>query len=165
MGEAIYTFEPNLSDTTSSLWLGLLAAVAGIGGCVFLLRKATTGKNRNYYLLGAMLLVFVFMIGLSTAFFSWWTQHKIGPVIIYTNAITTPYGTVKFARIDNAYIEEQRQPSLVNPSLTRSRYKLLIIEEIDGKTHALSEENYDLNLILQRLRGSVKDWEQRENEN
>lgn len=166
MEEALYTFEPNLNYATSSLWFGIAAAVAGLAGCVFLLKKATDGgENRNYHLLGAMLLFFVFMIGISTAFFSWWTQRKIGPVKIYADAITTPYGEASFGEIDKAYIEEERQPSLINPNVTRERYNLLIIEEIGGKVHALSEENYDLRDILQKLRTAVKNWEQSKGEN
>jgi hypothetical protein len=156
MEEALYTFEPNLADTSSTLWLGVLAAVAGLAGCLFLLRKAGSGENRNHYLLGALLFFFVFLIGMSTAFFSWWTQRKIGPVKIYADAITTPYGTAEFAKIENAYIKEERRPSLINPNITRERYKLLIIEETDGKVHALSEENYDLTDIFQKLRDAIK---------
>ncbi len=152
MGEALYTFEPDLSDTTMTLWLSLFVAIAALGGAVALYRSKSAASDRNYRMLGAMLLFFVFLIATATAVFSFWTTRKIDTVYIYENAVETPYGRVEFSNLKDAKIETQRQPSLINPSIARSSSKMLIIIEEDGKRHLLSEENYDIQNIMRKLR-------------
>lgn len=156
MDEALYTFKPDLSDTTMTLWLSLFVAIAAMGGAVALYRSKSAARDRNYRMLGAMLLFFVFLIALSTAVFSFWTTRKIDTVYIYENAIETPYGRVEFSNLKDAKIQTQQQPSLINPSITRSSGRVLIIEEKDGKRHLLAEENYEIQEIMRRLQEGVR---------
>lgn len=156
MSEALYSFQADLGDAMTSLWLSLFIALGALGGAVALYRSKSAASNRNYRVLGAMLLFFVFLIAAATAVFSFWTTQKIDTVYIYENAVETPYGRVEFSNLKDAKIETQRQPSLINPSITRSSSRVLIIEEEDGKKHLLSEENYDIQEILRRLREVVR---------
>lgn len=158
MTDALHTFTPDTGDLQFTLWTGLLIAVAGLGGCLWLLRNPGGRENRNYRMLGAMLLFFCFLIGGAMAIFSWWTSRKIGPVHIYADRIETPYGSATFDRIRDASIETERERSFVNPNITTRSYRLLIIEETDGKVHVFSEDNYDLTGIMEKLKRTIADW-------
>jgi hypothetical protein len=161
MTEALYSFPPDTGDARFTLWTGLLIAVGCLAGAWFILRSPGRGETRNYRMLGAMLLFFGFLIGAVMTIFSWWSTQKLSVVRIYADRIETPYGSASFDRIKNAAIETERERSFVNPNLTTDSFRLLIIEETDGKTHVLSEENYDLPAIMQRLREEIKKEEER----
>ena len=159
MTEAVHVFQPYLSDSQATFWTGLLTALFSLAGTFMLLKRKSNPENRNFQQLGAMLLFFCFMIGAGMAFFSWWAKRKTGPVRIFTYAIETPYGLATFKNIKNAYMKEETRKSFINPNITTGSYKLLIIEEIDGKTHVLTEGNYDLEEIMKKLKESVTAWE------
>ncbi len=82
-------------------------------------------------------------------------MNKMGPVTLYETSMKTPYGTVVYTDIRNAYIHVDKQPSMVNPMVTRKSTKMLIIEEKDGNTHALPEENYPIEEVLSRMKSLI----------
>ena len=53
-------------------------------------------------------------------------NQKTGPVILYPDAIETPFGRAGFDQIQNAYIKEELQKSFINPSITTGSYKVSI---------------------------------------
>lgn len=158
METPLYTIEPFQGGDTLSIYLGLGAGLLGLTGMILLLRRQGSRKDRNYRMLGAMLLFFVFLIGSSTAFFSWLAARRIGPVSIYAEAIATPYGTIPFSELKNAEIRQAGQRSLVNPNRISGQKQILLIEEKNGKVHAFSEDNYRLQEILAKLRTAVEQW-------
>lgn len=157
MNEALYTFDPTHQEDQTNFLLALFVALFALIGLVMLLRKPGVQEQRNRRLLGAMLLFFVFLIAGSTAFFSNLFMRKLGTVKLYATAIETPYGTVAYREINKAYIHLDKQPSIINPNITRRSTRLLIIEEKDGDTHVLPEENYPIQEILGRMRELVKE--------
>ena len=156
MTEALYTFQPDLSDSYSTLITGLVIGLGGLAGALYLLKVPGSRENRTFRQLGAMLLFFGFLIGAGMSLFSWWTTRKLSPVVLYPDAIETPFGRAEFDQIENAYIKEELQKSFIKPSIPTGSYKVLIIEEIGGKAHALSEENYDLPEIMAKLKEAVE---------
>ncbi len=151
------TFEAAGAASNVTLIISVLAAAVSLAGTVWLLRRPAVRGRHNQNMLIAMLLFFTFLIGASTAFFTWMRSERLGPVEIYTDRVVTPYGTAPFEDIDNAKItmDQQQQPfSNLNQETTR----LLAIIEKDGKTHALSEADYPIEEILRELRVAVKDW-------
>lgn len=158
MDPTITVFQPDNTADQWTLWIALCVALAGLAGMILLLRRPAAGIPRRYGLLGAMLLFFVFLIASATAFFSFWSARKTGPVRLYADAIETPYGRAAFADIRNAYIEEEKEKSFINPNIVTGSVKLLIIEEYDGKAHVLSEEHYPLPRIMDSLREAIGKW-------
>lgn len=159
METPLYTFEAVHDSNHLSFLIALLFAIIALGGLIALLRRKVARENHNRNMLLALLTFFVFLIAASTAFFSWLAAKKIGTVAIYPDAIETSYGRAAFEHIRNAGFKDDKQPSLINPNISRKTTKLLIIEESDGKTHVLSEENYEIPKIWNKLKEAMEKWE------
>lgn len=153
MDVALHTFQPQHTENQLGLWLGLLAGAIALAGMLYLLRTKTGDQNRR--LLGAMLLFFVCTISAGTAFFSWLTMRKIGPVNLYADAITTPYGKLSFDKIRSIYIKEEREKSLLKPEGSSESIRLLVLESREGKVHVLSDKNYNIQAILGSLKETI----------
>lgn len=151
------TFEAAGAASNVTLILALLATVVGLGGTILLLRNPAPRGKHNQRMMIAMLLFFAFLIGASTAFFTWMRTKRLEPVMIYTDAVVTSFGKVPFEDLGNARIMMDQQNSPFS-NLDRESTRILAILEKDGKTHALSEEDYPIDEILRELRKAVKDW-------
>ena len=158
--DALYTYLPETGDLTSNLLVAALLAVMGLAGCAILAWRPGRGQARNYRLLGAMLLFFLFLIAASVSFFSWLTLQRTGPVYLFADAVQTPRGTIPFDRIRNARILTAGNRSFIDPQRVRGGQQLLVIEELDGTTHVLAEEFYPVQEILSQLRQTVRAWEE-----
>lgn len=110
----------------------------------------------------AMLAFFAMIMAAGTAFFSFWSMQKTGPVYVYENSIVTPYGEAKYANISKAYIEMNNQQALLNPGNTTSSVRMLFLEERDGKMHVLSEDNYEIDKILKEIRTQASQKKEKE---
>ncbi len=159
MEEILIRFDPIENSSEIAVWAGVAVGIIGFALSVWLFLRKEEGKDRQRNIILAMLLFFLGMIALGTSFFTFWTQKKTGPVIIYVDAIETTYGKSFFRDIKNASITVAGNKSLVNPNQQRGATRLLLIEEHEGKAHVLSEENYKIEAILNKLRGAVQDWE------
>ncbi|NBC06594.1 MAG: hypothetical protein GVY26_05310 [Bacteroidetes bacterium] len=156
MGEILHTFEAASSGAYTNFVLSIIAALVGIGGMLYLLRREVSREQRNLNIVIAMLLFFLFLIGSSTAFFSYMRLRKVGPVDIYEAGVKTPYGKVAFQDIRNAEIIVDEEPNVLSGNTGR-RTRMLTIIERDGKTHALSEEDYPIQEILGKMKQAIKD--------
>lgn len=154
--EVLHQFDPNTSNQQLNFWLATLIAVMAFGGLIYLLKRKAANYNQN--MLFAMLLFFTFLIASSTAFFTKWSQLKTGKVKLYPNSIETAYGVVTFGQIKKAYLHDNHQSSFINPNVKRKTIKMLIIEEMNGKVHVLSEVDYDINEIFRLLKKTIEEW-------
>lgn len=155
MNEPLYTFDPTHAQDELTLYLSLFIGLLALVVAILLLRRRSAPEQRNRRLLGAMLAFFIFLIAAGTAFFSGLFMRKIGPVHMYESKMETSYGEVAYPDIRNAYIHVDKQPSMINPNITRRSTRMLVIEEKDGRTHVLPEENYPIEQILGRMREIV----------
>lgn len=148
-------FEP---VNTSNYILASICSVIAVISIIALIiynRKATTPdkntaqeyKPNRFKPLLSLGLFFIFLICASTAFFSWLTTKKITTVTINDEFIETPYGKTTWDNIQKIYIHEDQTVAPFSGRKVGEVTKILTIVEIDGKTHALSEVNYDLNEI------------------
>lgn len=163
MEEILIRFDPLENSSTMAVWAGVLVGIAGFALATWLFLKKEEGKNRQRNIIIAMLLFFVGMIAVGTSFFTYWTQKKTGPVLIFADAVETSYGKSYFRDVKNASITVAGHKSLVNPNQQRGATRLLLIEEHEGKVHVLSEDNYKIEAILNKLRGAVQEWEKAKN--
>ena len=149
-------FQPTHQEDQLVLYTAIILAIAGIAGLVFTLRKKASGDARNRNMLVAMLLFFLATISTGTAFFSWLSMRKTGPVTITADAIETPYGKAAFTSIRKAEIITDQPVRLIPSNNNSGAVKLLIIEEESGKAHVMSEENYDIQRIFGALREAME---------
>ncbi len=159
MEEILIRFDPLEDSSGIAVWTGALVSIIGFGLATWLFFKKEEGKNRQRNIIIAMLLFFLGMIAAGTSFFTFWTQQKTGPVLIYADAVETTFGKSYFQDIKNASITVAGNQSLINPNQQRGATRLLLIEQHNGKAHVLSEENYKIEAVLNKLRGAVQDWE------
>lgn len=141
--ESIQTFEPLTQELDGQFAAFLVLAVVVAIALYFYNRKEIPYERRTQRQMISMLGFFVILISIGSAFFSWLTTYKLRTVSISKEAIETPYG---IAEIDNIrttyfYMDEQKA-RFGNTVLDTTRF--LIIEEYGKKSHALSEENYDI---------------------
>ncbi len=160
MEQLIQTFQPQHTENQLGLWLGLLVAALALAGMLALLKSKTGDQNRR--MLGAMLLFFTCMIAVGTAFFSWLTMRKIGPVNLYADAIETPYGKLPFEDVGSIYIKMEQEKSLLKPEGGNKGVRLLVLESTDRKAHVLSEHNYNIQAILGTLKAALDAWKANE---
>lgn len=155
MGNLTETFVASNQSNEMIFWLAILFGTFGLVSAILLLWRKWI-KDYNYRLLVGMLLFFMGIIGLGTAFFARLTTHKLGPVELYESGMISPYGAVLYTNIKDAYIHMDQQKSLINPDQVQRKTRILIIEEQSGKTHALSEINYPIEEVFQNLKDAVR---------
>ncbi len=145
MESVIQTFDPLTTDLNSQIAAFLVTAiVTAIALYLYNRKKSDSRRGRQQQQMLTMLGFFICLISVGSAFFSWLTTVKLKTVSISKEAIETPYGTAKIDNIRSTYfyMNEQRARFATNTALDTVRF--LIIEEYGKKTHALSEENYDI---------------------
>lgn len=162
MDSPLYLFEPVKTELNSSLLTYAIITVLLALALGFFSKKKVEYEQRNMKQMLLMLVFFGFMIMIGTTFFTWWTSVKIIPITITEETIETPYGIAQLDNIKNAYIYTDKQGSSLSPELVRGTTKFLVIEEHGKKTHALSEEHYNIKEILVTLRKILKVEEQTE---
>ncbi len=152
-------FEPINSDSYTLAIICTFFAIASIIALVFYNRKPPTSQLKDqpdsnkpyapnrYKPLVSMALFFVFLICISTAFFSWLQTTKMTPVTINEQYVETNFGKVDWENIQNIYVHEDKQIAPFSGKRVGRATKILMIIEIGGKTHALSEDNYNIKAM------------------
>lgn len=145
-------FEPiNTSNNTIAI-ISLVIAVLAIGLLVFLIKKPPASITPRFRPLTQLLVFIVFLLSICTSFFSFLTNQKLGPITVTKEYIETPRGKVEWKHVDRIYVHEDRQLSPLTATEFGTPIKfLMIVESKDARTHALSEENYDLDGISKAI--------------
>jgi len=159
----VYAFEPvNSSNSTLAIFCAVLA-ICAIALLIYYNRKqaekASTEVTENQKRLKPLLslgLFFVFLISSTTAFFSWWATKKVSSVKVTTEYIETAYGKTNWENIQRIYVHEDQKVAPFSGKSVGEVTKILMIIELDGKTHALSELDYDLNAIGKAIKALQK---------
>ena len=159
---SIQTFEPITSELDSQFYLFLgIALITAIGLGLYNRKKLAYPKRKQQQMI-SMLGFFVILIAAGSAFFSWLTTTKIKTVTISEESIETPYGTAAIDNIRKTYFYMDQQTSRFSSNMVLDTTRFLIIEEYGKKTHALSEENYDIRKIRSVLLDLMKKQELKE---
>ncbi|GJM31316.1 MAG: hypothetical protein DHS20C18_03170 [Saprospiraceae bacterium] len=157
METPLYTFTASISADQITFWTAFIIALAALVGLIFLIRRKVEREAYNRNALLSMLTFFAFLIAASTAFFSSWSMKKTGPVSIYSDRIELPSGTVQFEEMKKAYLKREIKRSVIDPKKSSKEVSLLLIEENTGKLHVLSELNYPVSEILNKLKEAQKE--------
>ncbi len=155
MNEVLFSFEPNTSELSTYLFLGIGLFIL----CSFLFIYALI-QNKKLLLLFAG---FLGIIALGTSIFSGLTQQKLTTVQIYKNGISTPHGEVTFDNIRSIKMEQLKEHSKYpvqrdGEFITIDTANVILVEENNGKIHLLSEDNYPLTSIYKELAILVNQW-------
>ena len=151
MDQPIAVFEPIRSGNYQTIIICLIVIVIALISLVLLNRKNITFKQKGYRPLLSLLSFFAIVIAAVTAFFSFWAAQKLTTVKVFPDAIETGFGKTELANIRQIYIHKDQQRSRLTGSPEGDITHILIIEEMDRKTHALSEENYQIDSLLKVL--------------
>lgn len=149
MENKIFVAADVMSDTIiiSLILVVLLSLFLG-----YLYKIRDKPENKRLRQIGAMLIFYGVLMSAGTAVFSFWQNKKIIDLEFTEKSVETPYGELRYNNIRDARIRTETQASFANPNMVRSRVELLMIIEATGKTHVLSEENYDIRSVLGELR-------------
>lgn len=151
MENTLYTYEPT-NQSFVLIWIALGIFLICATGAIWLFRQDTRLRGNQYMGLLGMLVGFIALISMGIAIFGWLATTKTGTVKIYADRIELGRQLLAFRNIENAVIEESRETSLVNPSITIRSVQLLFITDRQGHTYVLSEENYPIKEIMSHLR-------------
>ncbi len=151
MEQPIAIFEPERTGNYTATIISIAIAILALAFLVFFIKKEFSFRQRAYRQLLSLLSFFVMIIALVTAFFSFWAAQKFTPVKVFQHGIVTSFGKADLKNIAKVYVHEDRQRSRLSGAPEGKAIRMLIIEETDQKTHVLSEENYNIDSILQVL--------------
>jgi len=164
-------FEP-VSDSNHTLSIVCaVIAIASIIALVYFNRKPQKAKAKiingqpnyddyqpdRFGPLRSLGFFFIFLICITTAFFSWWATLKTTPVTITDEYIETNYGKVEWSDVQRIYVHEDQKVAPFSGKEVGEVTKILTIIEISGKTHALSEKNYDINAMGKEINRRMKE--------
>jgi len=157
MNEIIATFDPIHTGLSKDLMtFGILTIVMLI--ILVIGNRVKVGyEQRHYKNILLMLTFFAALICGGATFFTWLTSVKLTPVVMRVQNMDTPYGTVDYTDIRNAYYYQDKQTAKYAADKVIRQTQFLIIDEISRKSHALSEENYDIDAIFSLLEKQVKE--------
>ena len=136
-----------------TLVISLILMILALAACYAFIKPIEQIKmESNRRKIVAMLVFFLAIIAMSTAFFSGWNILKTGKVALYENKIVIGQSAIPFTNIKNVIIETDRGTSLINPKINTRSIDILLIEEKSGAVHAISEEQYPVGEIMKKLK-------------
>ena len=156
MNEIIATFDPIQTGLSKDLMTFGILTIVLLCGLVIGNRMKVKYEQRHYKNMLLMLAFFATLISAGATFFTWLTTIKLTPVVMRAQDMDTPYGTVDYTDIRNAYYYQDKQTAKFAADKVIKETQFLIIDEINRKSHALSEENYDIDKIFSLLEKQVK---------
>ena len=149
----LQTFLPTQSANYTLVWICVLIVLLCTVVAYFQYKKTSSGKRTSSRMQPLLFLLFGFLalIAAGTGFFSWWTTVKTPAVVISETNLETGFGKAEWKDIGRFYIHFDRQLHPMSGIPVGDTTRLLTIIEKSGKTHVLSEENYDIDAIGKAL--------------
>lgn len=164
MSDPIAVFVPTISEDEAYLWGGLICAFLALGGMIYiLLRKFEYHEEYKKWII-AMLLFFIFMMSAGTSVFSWMAYQRIKKLALYEDRMTIGTREILYEDIKQIKLEKTQEKSMLNPNIVKNSVQLLLIEELGGKVHVLSEENFPVQRILGTLNATLKEKERQKDQ-
>ncbi len=147
-------FHPLTSAYSSTFWISLLLAILALAYLLWSFKNKAS-KTR-YTSIFQLLAGFLFLLSIGSAFMTWLTRDKIGPVQIGAEQIEFADKQIKYNEIANAYIHTEKNTSAFNSTLILDTSFFLIIEEIKGRNHIFSREEYDILNMVKEIRDRME---------
>ncbi len=154
MDTPIYIFEPITFKANVITVIFTILSLVILGIIIFLNKREMSydeAKRRGLY---SILLGIALLLTTSTAVLNFWNSLKFKTIKLYKDSIETPRGKVAYEDIQNAYIyiDKPMTISTPPPDSLMNYDRLLILEQFDKTSHVMSEENYPIEDILEKIR-------------
>ena len=152
MDSALHIYEATNSylNQTTSWSLGIL--LFSLLAIWYNQKRKIQASQRNIQKVISLLLGFAVLLASGSAFFSWLTSNRIGPVEVFSDRIITNEATIPAKQIKKAYMFQSTPNSIFQLNALGDSSLLFIIEEFSGKTHVFAEDNYPIQQMMDDLR-------------
>lgn len=154
----IHVFQPNKLKATLITGILVFLSIAIVWWLIRYNKKELSYDAKKRRGMINIVLGTVFLLTFSTAILNFWNSLKFKPIKLYSSKIEMPSGTVQFKNIQKAYIFVDRPMTISTPppDSLMNYDRLLIIEEFDKTSHALADENYPIEDILEKMKEITK---------
>ena len=154
--DPIAVFEPVYSSNSFWLYTGLvLSVLLWVGFAAVLAQKS----NRSQYQRRMLLALLLFLAGITFSgmtLFSGWAVLRTGKVSIYADYMEHGSKRYGYDQIQQVYMQDDRQTSMINPNLVKKQSQLLFVELKAGKLIVFSSEDYETSRIFDALRNAFE---------
>lgn len=158
MSNLINTFEPVNSNNSDWFYIGLSLALILWGLLAWVLKNKRAGLDHKQRMLLSLLVFIAAITSSGMAFFSGWAMLKTGTVKIYADTLEIGSRQYPFDQIKRISREDDRQHSIVNPSVVKSSTELLFIELQNGKLLVLSSQDYQTSPLFNSLKTAFENY-------
>jgi len=156
MGNTLFTYEPLKSGLDSYFYLALALAFGLLLLALYLQNKEVKYEQRNMRNLVVMMCLFGVMMSTGVIVFSWFNNNRIGTVKVYEKGIDTSTKQVLYKDISRIYLEEIPQSSHISPQIIIDTAMMLVVEEMNGKTHLFTDEFYPIKEMVVTMNETEK---------
>jgi len=123
---------------------------------VLLVQTNKIPKIRGAYkqvsvLLGSLLTLMFFATTLLTT----WNLYRVQPIRFFDDYIECYQGKIPYKQITRAGIYTDQQKSIVNPEIALNQNKMLVLEQRGRQAAIFSEDYYDVELLVRKIRGKM----------
>lgn len=149
MDKPLYIIEPYQHGTDFWLVTTLLIAALSFVGTLYFRRNTKMEYNRRNSV--AMILSFFAVIALGVSAMRFYSKWKIQPIEIYNNRIKTPYGEAPLSNVIDFYIKLEKKYKPMQTEIVQDSAHYFFLIERNNKTHVLSEGDYPIKEVLDKL--------------
>jgi hypothetical protein len=149
MDKPLHTFAAY--KNTYDAWVIVPLIIAGI--CAFTIWYFNKKSNLDYTRrnIMVMLLSFFTIIALSTVGMKLYAYWRLQPVQIFNNRIVTPYGETPLSNVADFYVKLEKTYKPMQTEVVRDSARYFFLIEKNDKTHVLSEGDYPIYDILDKM--------------
>ena len=154
MEKPLYVIEPFKHGADFWLIFSISIVVLSlVGACYFRKNKSLDYNRRNIMV---MILGFFAVISFCTTVFRLYSKWRLQPIEIYNNRIKTPYGDAPLSNILDSYIKLEIKYKPMQAGIAQDSAHYLFIIERSNKTHVLSEGDYPIIEVLDKLNETMR---------
>ena len=149
MDKPLYSFAANKTPFDAWLIAPILIALVCVLVILYFRKKTNLDYNRRNIVV--MVLGFFTVIALGTALMKAVSYWRLQPVQIFTNRIVTPYGETPLSNVSDFYVKLEKTYKPMQTEVVRDSARYFFLIEKNDKTHVLSEGDYDIYDILDKM--------------
>ena len=154
MEKPLYVIEPFKHGADFWLIFSISIAALSLAGAYYFYKNKSLDYNRRNIMV--MILGFFAVISFGTTVFRLYSKWRLQPIEIYNNYIKTPYGDASLSNILDSYIKLEIKYKPMQSNIAQDSAHYLFIIERNNKTHVLSEGDYPIKEVLDKLNETMR---------
>ena len=154
MEKPLYVIEPFKHGADFWLIFSICIVVLSLIGVYYFYKNKSLDYNRRNIMV--MILGFFAAISFGTTVFRLYSKWRLQPIEIYSNYIKTPYGDASLNNILDSYIKLEIKYKPMQAGIAQDSAHYLFIIERNNKTHVLSEGDYPIIEVLDKLNETMR---------